>query len=841
MVSLATLAPVAAARPAADASVRAALDGYACLARRAYAESLGGAESLQMAVQAMLARPSERALAQARDAWVACRDGYGRTEVFRFSGGPIDDRHPITGIEGPENRINAWPIDEAFLDYVAGSPRAGLIGDLRTPLSEAVLVSRNVADDENQVTLGYHAIEFLLWGQDRRRDGPGQRPFTDYLPGDPVRERRRRCLSLITDQLVRDLASVKIQWEAGPKHFVDYFRALDPAVALGHALSGPATLAAFELASERISVPLSSGSQEDEESCFSDNTLRDLAANVEGIAQVLEGDAECPGLLNGDRGDRPGPGRRRRGPPRARPRARVRSPAAVRCDPVRAGGRPAAPRSAVAGRRAARLGGRAPARGRRVRRAGRHRRRRVMRRAAFLLVAYALAALAMQAARLAASPGTDWMTDPRSGGEATTDVQTRSGVLPACARPDHRAALGVRVREPDLQHVVGGGAGLGGDVRRARPVLQQPLVLGLPPARRPRPAAGWAGGSHPLDDHAARPGRRSRQRRGPTASTGASSASERSRASRPRGGSRCAGAGARTGIRTGRTPSCARRASRSRIGATVRSSRDTRLSARIAPAVIGVGLLELVPDSTLLALADPDDRDGDGISGRIHWIARADATTRRAGRFGWKATQPTVADQVTNALANDIGITTPAHPELELSANQRAAAARPSGGEPELDGRPLASLIAYCRMLAVPARRDPEGASVMRGANRFVEVGCAGCHTPTLTTGESGVGALSRQTIHPYTDLLLHDMGPELSDGMPERSAAAAEWRTPPLWGLGLARRVGGFRFLLHDGRAGSLEEAILWHDGEAKHSRDAFRALPATGRNDLLRFLESL
>jgi CxxC motif-containing protein (DUF1111 family) len=268
---------------------------------------------------------------------------------------------------------------------------------------------------------------------------------------------------------------------------------------------------------------------------------------------------------------------------------------------------------------------------------------------------------------------------------------------------------------------------------------------------------------------------------------------------------------------------------------------STRLSARIAPAVIGVGLLELVPDSALFALADPDDADRDGISGRVHGSASAGADGRRSGRFGWKATQATVADQIVSALAGDIGITTPAHRTLELSGAQRAAAARPSGGEPELEGRPFASLLAYCRMLAVPARRGAEKPAVMRGAHRFVEVGCAGCHTPTLGTGDSEVRALSRQTIHPYTDLLLHDLGPELSDGMPEKDAAAAEWRTPPLWGLGLAARVDGYLFLLHDGRARSMEEAILWHGGEAKQSRDAFRSLPAPARSDLLRFLESL
>ncbi|HKQ56906.1 MAG TPA: imelysin family protein [Candidatus Eisenbacteria bacterium] len=303
IIPLAALAPFVApaatppARAAAEQRVRAALDGYAHLAGRAYGESLREAETLKSAIAQMLAHPSQRSLGRAREAWIACRDAYGRTETFRFSGGPIDDRHPVTGIDGPETRINSWPIDEAFLDYVAGSPRSGIIGDLSSPLTEALLVRRNTAEDETQVTLGYHAIEFLLWGQDRRRDGPGQRPFSDYLPGHPVRERRRRCLSLIADRLVRDLATVKVEWDAGPRRYVDHFRALDPKDALGHALSGPATLAAFELASERIGVALSSGSQEDEQSCFSDNTHRDLASNIEGIAQVLEGDAGTPGLM----------------------------------------------------------------------------------------------------------------------------------------------------------------------------------------------------------------------------------------------------------------------------------------------------------------------------------------------------------------------------------------------------------------------------------------------------------------------------------------------------------------------------------------------------------------
>jgi CxxC motif-containing protein (DUF1111 family) len=286
-------------------------------------------------------------------------------------------------------------------------------------------------------------------------------------------------------------------------------------------------------------------------------------------------------------------------------------------------------------------------------------------------------------------------------------------------------------------------------------------------------------------------------------------------------------------------------------------ARDTRISARIAPAVIGVGLLEAIPDSVLAALADPDDADRDGISGRVHWrnddaleafiaVRHPAAATKpgplpRAGRFGWKAAQVTLAAQVTAALAEDMGITTPSRPRPELSAAQVVARGRANGGEPELDGEALEALLAYCRLIAVPARRDVDDPAVRRGAERFRELGCASCHVPALTTGEAPAPALARQVVHPFSDLLLHDMGPELSDRMPEGAARASEWRTAPLWGLGLAATVNGYLYLLHDGRARTTEEAILWHDGEARRSRNAFRSLPASGRSDLLRFLDSL
>ena len=267
---------------------------------------------------------------------------------------------------------------------------------------------------------------------------------------------------------------------------------------------------------------------------------------------------------------------------------------------------------------------------------------------------------------------------------------------------------------------------------------------------------------------------------------------------------------------------------------------DTRLSVRIAPVAFGTGLLEAVPDSLLAAFEDPSDRDGDGISGRVHWVADGKGG-RRAGRLGWKATQVTIAGQVATALVGDMGITSPQHPQEEITVAESTARRVPSGGSPEIEGKPLASLVDYCRTLAVPGRRGVREPAVVEGARYFAGIGCASCHRPTLVTGKADIPALSHQIFHPYSDLLLHDLGSGLDDGMPEGDAAGSEWRTAPLWGIGLAQRVNGYRFLLHDGRARSIEEAILWHGGEAERSRRSYLALDPQARLALAAFIESL
>lgn len=274
-------------------------------------------------------------------------------------------------------------------------------------------------------------------------------------------------------------------------------------------------------------------------------------------------------------------------------------------------------------------------------------------------------------------------------------------------------------------------------------------------------------------------------------------------------------------------------------------SDDILMSPRVAPAMIGLGLLQAIDDETLLSFADDDDLDHDGISGRVNrvWDLRANALS--IGKFGWKANQPTIEQQTAGAFLGDIGITTSLHPENSCTPAQAECLAAPSGGdetEPELSDQKLAWITEYGMSVAVPSRRNWTRADVVHGERLFVETGCASCHVMKIVTGDlEGFPELSRQTIRPFTDLLVHDMGEDLSDHRPDGLAGPNEWRTSPLWGLGLHDVVSPGMGLLHDGRARNFTEAILWHGGEAKRSRDAFHQLSRGDRDDLLSFLGSL
>ena len=265
------------------------------------------------------------------------------------------------------------------------------------------------------------------------------------------------------------------------------------------------------------------------------------------------------------------------------------------------------------------------------------------------------------------------------------------------------------------------------------------------------------------------------------------------------------------------------------------------ISPRVAPALAGLGLLEAVPDAAILARADPEDGDGDGISGRPNWVWDAGAGARRLGRFGWKANQPSLLQQTAAALLADMGITTTYYPEQNCPKAQVFCLSAGDDRKPEATDEILEALVAHGRALAPPRARWRGDPLAERGRELFVSARCGACHTPRLGTEADAPPPFANRALEPYTDLLLHDMGEGLADDRADFEATGREWRTPPLWGLGYLMEVNGHELLLHDGRARGFEEAILWHGGEAEHAKEAFRRMTVPERDALIAFLKAL
>ena len=273
---------------------------------------------------------------------------------------------------------------------------------------------------------------------------------------------------------------------------------------------------------------------------------------------------------------------------------------------------------------------------------------------------------------------------------------------------------------------------------------------------------------------------------------------------------------------------------------------DTRFSARVAPPMIGLGLLEAIPDEAILANAEAQAKDKNGIAGRPNRVWDDAQQKTVLGRFGWKAGQPNLNQQNVHAFSGDMGLTTSLRPIDDCTDAQTACKQAPNGngpeGEPEVSDNILRLVLFYSRNLAVPARRDVNASEVLAGKNLFFQAGCQSCHTPKYTTAANAAEPeLANQVIRPYSDLLLHDMGDGLADNRSEFQASGRDWRTPPLWGIGLTQAVSGHTQFLHDGRARNLLEAVLWHGGEAQAAQQQVLSFNAEQRAALLAFLNSL
>lgn len=269
---------------------------------------------------------------------------------------------------------------------------------------------------------------------------------------------------------------------------------------------------------------------------------------------------------------------------------------------------------------------------------------------------------------------------------------------------------------------------------------------------------------------------------------------------------------------------------------------EVLISARIGPALVGMGLIEVIDKQDILSWQDPDDENADGISGRVNWIKDEVTQTRQIGRFGYKANIVSLDRQIANAFHEDLGLTSALFPDENCSAIQHDCQNTVSGGDPELTSAQLHDVNFYLQFLAVPAPRNQDNPDVIQGRVIFEEAACNSCHRPQIRTQTNATPkAFANRLIAPYSDFLLHDMGEDLADHRPDNGATGTEWRTAPLWGIGLAENIGDKVGYLHDGRARTLLEAILWHGGEAQQSRESVISMPKADRDALLQFLKSL
>ena len=278
---------------------------------------------------------------------------------------------------------------------------------------------------------------------------------------------------------------------------------------------------------------------------------------------------------------------------------------------------------------------------------------------------------------------------------------------------------------------------------------------------------------------------------------------------------------------------------------------DAMMSFRVTPSMIGIGLLEAIPESALLANEDPNDSNNDGVSGRVNRVWDIQKNMTSIGRFGWKAGVPTLKQQSAGAFNGDMGLTSSLFPDESCTDAQDVCKKTVAGDHPDVSDGILDKVVFYSRNLGVPIRQDAKDARVLKGKKLFYEAGCVSCHTPSFRTAsmatqsETAMTVIEKeqanQLIWPYSDFLLHDMGSELADNRPEFLASGNEWRTPALWGIGHSKAVNKNAGFLHDGRARTIMEAVLWHGGEGKASKDNVLKMNATERKALMTFIESL
>ncbi len=836
-LAAAPVAPCAHGAPAALAHAPV-LRHYAALVHATYADALSSARALQYAVQRFVAEPSDATLDEARQAWRTAREWYGQSEAFRFSGGPIDNPGRSANQAGsPEGRLNAWPIDEAYLDVAGPAPERGLIHDTSFVIDKANLVACNERDGEENVCTGWHAIEYLLWGPDRSDTGPGKRSVEDFVDANSNHAARRRAwLSVATDLLVDDLTGLADAWAPGgrpakaarkPNFRASFERSGEPAIQA--LLQGLATLSRRELAADRIEVPLKTEDQRDETSNFSDNTHRDLINNTLGVQNVWLGR-----YVRADGSTLQGPGLRELVAERDAPLAARITQSVHESVQAALAIEPPFDREII---------GAADAPGR-------------------LRLQRLVDSLIEQSRHLLAAAR---VFDVRQRDASRAGAATPGAAVAVRGRYAFSVAAAALTDEERSRFAAGHSTFKRNWVEAQSSTLMHDGV-------GPHFNAHACAGCHLLDGRGAMP----------AAAPGAPSAAPAALVIRlsipgvPQGGAGVVpepvygehlNKFAVEGVKPEGRVAIARQQLRGRFAdgtpyvlqqprysvvdlAYGPLAPDVRLSPRLAPQLMGVGLLESIAEDDIVKNAARQAATWGPIKGQVNRVWDMYAERELIGRFGWKANAATLRHQTAAAFLGDMGITSPRLVRQACTYAQSDCLAARAGGwkgrPPEITDAVMDDVVFYQAALAPAAQREPQSKQVRQGAALFAQAQCAACHRPGYTTGDAAflpvkTKALQGQRIWPYTDLLLHDMGPDLADGRPDHQASASQWKTPPLWGIGLLQEVNGQTRLMHDGRADGVLEAILWHGGEAQAAKDAVLRFSAAQRAALVRFVMSL
>lgn len=816
-----------------DAIKKSFVEHYHQLELRKYTDSYKAAVELQQSIESFLKSPTEDNLSKAKSSWLKARANFEETKVDRSFQGPIA-LYSQDIQERLQRRINPWPLNDAAIDYVRKDLHAGMINDPQVILNKEVLIKKSSVEEELGGVTGYPAIEFLLWGQVLKKSEKkgsiqrdyeaigdlkknfllwgqafnsqelakvpphsffetGRRLALDYAPGNVIKDRRRLYLKIVADLLVEDLKAV-----------VDSLKLIiNGKDDLQRILFGLANASNYELATKNIYAVIFYDGHIYTQSMISGTAQQEFQYDIIGMIEAYHTGLDQLALVTD---------------PHLAGRIEAQLKESNKEARVLAYDQDVETKEIIMVRLMRSL---------------------YWQGELFKQLARNLGISIHLEREEVKSDGKD-PKEAFSGGDTTTfddsdlaflrpasnssyahlkafysgyNTISINWLMPSSSIKEFSGLGPIYNRISCSACHINGGPGLSANNEK-EPMGSVIIRLSVPGARVPGGLRAHPIYGYQLRDHAV----------------------------------------------TGVLPEARVTVNYHEVQGFYPDGQtyslrvpeykfvdlhfgplgdDVLFSPRVAPSLFGLGLLESVDEKTILSLANAEKHFPGRVGGKPNYVWDEERKSTVLGRFGWKANQPSIEQQIALAFIEDIGITNPIYPQHDIPYRKMQGL---TPAESNIPQRLLDRLSAYLHLLAVPARRDLSDPQVIHGEGIFKKIGCAACHIDTMQTGENKeIPELSKQTIHPYTDLLLHDMGSGLADGRPDFLATGREWRTAPLWGIGLVGKINKNASFLHDGRARSLEEAVLWHGGQASIAQKRFKALSKQERQELLSFLKSL